>query len=123
MAAEICVAAAIGGIKSLAKSCIDLCEAAKLYPEDAARIHLRLTYLLSRVPEWSIQITKRVDDPGCTLLVQNLYNALQRLMICVEGMGSTDQTKWREKLKFFFKSKVLLTELHAAEIDAKSSSA
>ncbi len=115
MAAEVATAACIGAIKSIAKRCKDLCEAAQVYPEEAARIHLRLMYLLSRVPEWSIQITKRADEPGCTLLVQNLFNALRKLTTCVEALGTTDQTQWRAKIKFFLKSKVLLTELLAAE--------
>lgn len=102
-------------IKAVAKHCFDLTKAAKQYPEDAARIHLRLAYVLSRVPEWSNHIIARVDDPGCILLVTNLHTALTRLTTCVEALGSNDEQNWRYKIKQYLNGKNLLTELQAAE--------
>ena len=102
-------------IKAVAKHCKDLCSSAKEYPEDVVRIHLRLAYVLSRVPEWSNQITARLDDPGCMTLVQTLHIALTNLTSCVEALGTTDRTKWRTKIKIFLSGKSLHEELLNAE--------
>ena len=109
--ANICIEV----IKAVAKHCFDLSATAKRFPEDAARIRLRLAYFLSRVPEWSNHITARADDPRCVKLVQNLQTALTNLTSCVEALGMIDQQKWRKKVRLFLGGKNLHTELLKAE--------
>ncbi len=100
---------------NILKHCRDVCLAAKQYQEESARVRMRLSYLLSKVPEWSNRICSSKDDPGCVLLVQSLYNALTNLTTCIEALGTTDRTKWRTKIRAFLQGKDLLDELLRAE--------
>jgi hypothetical protein len=125
MVADLCVAITQGVLVALAKHCRDACAAVKRYPEESARIRLRLTYLLSSVPEWSCRIgtsTNDVvvddddDDPnGHSQLRRSLYDSLSDLTLCVQALGSIDDKSWRKKIKLFLQGKILLDKLNEAE--------
>jgi serine/threonine protein kinase len=112
---------------ALAKHCKDCCLAAIRYPEETARIRLRLTYFLCHVPEWSKRITTRNDtdhDDDNTQqqyshIGQRLNDSLSDLSLCVEALGtsSDNRSTWRKKIRKFLEGKALLDRLLEAEND------
>jgi serine/threonine protein kinase len=124
MVADLGIAITQGLLVALAKHCRDACAAAKRYPEESARIRLRLTYLLSSVPEWSSRIGTSTNDVGddndddtggCSQLGRSLYDSLSDLTLCVQALGCVDDKSWRRKIKIFLQGRLLLDKLNEAE--------
>lgn len=115
MAAELGIGITVEFLVALATHCRDQCLAAKRYPEESTRIHIRLTYLLSSVPEWSTRLQTSSNGPGCKHLVKNLYDSLTTLNSCVEAFGESEEGSLRNRIRFFLKGKNLLDKLTDAE--------
>ena len=115
MAAELGIGITVELLVALAKSCRDKCLAAKRYPEESTRIFLRLSYLLSKVPEWSIRIQQTSTDTAGCILIKNLYDSLTNLNLCVEAIGESNDGRWRKRIRLFLEGQNLLDKLSESE--------
>ena len=111
-AADLGIGITVELLVALAKSCHDKCSAAKRFPEDVTRIHMRLLYLLSKVPEWSARILRETpsDTAGC-ILINNLYISLRNLSMCIEALGELNDRKWRVRIRSFLEGQTLHDKL------------
>ena len=104
-----------GLLVAIVNHCRDACLAEKQYPEEVARIRLRLTYLLSRVPEWTKRFSRVPYDSECNLLSKSLHEALSDLLLCVQALGPSGDRWWKKKIRLFLEGTTLLDKLIEAE--------